>query len=225
MSLQSDKGTEFKNKEFQMFLRSNQIHLFTTENPETKASIVERFQRTLKSRMWKYFTYHQTRKYIDVLPDIVDGYNNTYHRSIRRTPISVNKSNEIEVTQALYGTKQSKQSKNKLNVGDLVRINKTKRTFEKGYLPNWTKELFKIVHIIKSLPLTFKIEDLDGEKIEGSFYGNELQCIKDDEIYEIESVLAHRTRRVGNKTIKEIKVHWLGYPSKFDSWIPRANVV
>ena len=128
LSLQTDKVTEFKNKEFQQFLKSNKIHFFTTENPETKASIVERFQRTLKARMWKYFTYHQTRKYIDVLQNFVDGYNTTYHRSIKRSPISVNETNEIEVTQALYGNKQAKQPK--LNIGDLVRINKTKRTFD-----------------------------------------------------------------------------------------------
>ena len=59
-SLQTNKGTEFKNKDFQNFLKSRKIHIFTTENPETKASIVERFQRTLKSRMWKYFTHHRT---------------------------------------------------------------------------------------------------------------------------------------------------------------------
>ena len=71
-SLQTDKGTEFKNKDFQNFLKSKKIHFFTTENPETKASIVESFQRTLKSRMWKYFTHHRTLRYVDVLPKLVD---------------------------------------------------------------------------------------------------------------------------------------------------------
>ena len=74
-SLQTDKGTEFKNKEFQNFLKTKKIHFFTTENPETKASIVERFQRTLKTRMWKYFTHHRTLRYVDILPKLVHGYN------------------------------------------------------------------------------------------------------------------------------------------------------
>ena len=65
--LQTDKGTECKNKDFQNFLKSKKIHFFTIENPETKASIVERFQRTLKSRMWKYFTHHRTLRYFDIL--------------------------------------------------------------------------------------------------------------------------------------------------------------
>ena len=57
LSLQTDKGSEFKNKDFQMYLKKKKVHFFTTDNPETKASIVERFQRTLKTKMWKYFTF------------------------------------------------------------------------------------------------------------------------------------------------------------------------
>ena len=71
LSLQTDKGTEFKNKLFQQYLKKNQIHFFTPENPETKAGIVEQFQRTLKTRMWKYFTHKKTRHYIDVLNSLV----------------------------------------------------------------------------------------------------------------------------------------------------------
>ena len=81
-SLQTDKGTEFKNKDFQNFFKSKKIHFFTTENPETKASIVERLQRTLKSRMWKYFTHHRTLRYLDVLSKLVYAYNHSYHHSI-----------------------------------------------------------------------------------------------------------------------------------------------
>ena len=77
--LQTDKETEFKNKEFQNFLKTKKIHFFTTENSETKASIVERFQRTLKTRMWKYFTHHCTLRYVDILPKLIHGYNHAYH--------------------------------------------------------------------------------------------------------------------------------------------------
>ena len=87
--LQTDKGTEFKNKEFQNFLKTKKVHFFTTENPETKASIVERFQRTLKTRMWKYFTHHRTLRYVDILPKLLHGYNHAYRRSIKCAPVSV----------------------------------------------------------------------------------------------------------------------------------------
>ena len=101
-SLQTDKGTEFKNKHFQTFLKSKKIHFFTTENPETKASIVERFQRTLKSCMWKYFTHHRTLRYVDILSKLVEGYNHAYHRSIKRAPISVTPKNEPQVSEILF---------------------------------------------------------------------------------------------------------------------------
>ena len=86
--LQTDKGTEFLNRKFQSFPKEKNIHFFTT-NSELKASVVERFNRTLKTRMWKYFTAKNNRVYIDILQDIVHGYNNSYHRSTGRAPASV----------------------------------------------------------------------------------------------------------------------------------------
>ena len=134
-SLQTDKGKEFKNTHFQTFLESRGILCFTTENTETKASIVKRFQRTLKTRMWKYFTHGRTLRYVDLLQKFVRGYNNAYHRSIKRAPATVNVHNEALVSKALYGEGAAKQW-SKLKNGDIVRINKTKRTFDKGYLRN-----------------------------------------------------------------------------------------
>ena len=120
----------------------------------------------------------------------------------------------------------SKSAKPKFQIGDKVRINKTKRTFDKGYLPNWTQEIFEITHVNKTFsPITYKIKDLQGEQYLGTYYEHELQLIKDDEIYEIDSVLDRRTRREGKKIIKEIKVNWQGYPKQFLSWIPESYLV
>ena len=78
----------------------------------------------------------------------------------------------------------------KFKVGNKVRINKTKRTFDKGYLPKWTREIFEITHVNKTFsPITYKIKELQGEQILGTYYKHELQLIKDDGIYEIDSVL------------------------------------
>ena len=87
--LQTDRGTEFTNRVFQKFLKENDVHFFTTYNDETKASIVERFNRTLKTKMWKYFTHRETLRYMDVLPDMVESYNRTVHRSIGMPPAEV----------------------------------------------------------------------------------------------------------------------------------------
>ena len=175
--------------------------------------------------MWKYFTHHRTLRYVDVLPKLVDGYNHAYHRSIKRAPVSETIRNEPEVSEILCGKNKSKSIRSKLKVGDYVRINKTKRTFDKGYLPNWTQELFKISAVVKTqFPITYKIEDLDGESVRGTFYSQELQHVEKDQIYEIESVLAHRKRKVGKKWVKKFKVHWKGYPPKFDSWILESDL-
>ena len=125
-SLQTDKGTEFKNKEFQNLLKTKKIHFFTTENPVTKASIVERFQRTLKPRMWKYFTHYRTLRYLDILPKLLYGYNHAYHRSIKFAPVSVTLKNETQVSENLYGKSNSKKVKPKFKVGVFVRINYNK---------------------------------------------------------------------------------------------------
>ena len=81
--LQTAKGTEFLNRNFQSFLKERNIHFFTT-NRELNASVVERFNWTFETRMWKYFTSKNTLVYIDILQDIVYGYNNSYHPSMER---------------------------------------------------------------------------------------------------------------------------------------------
>ena len=84
-----------------MMLKAEGIHFYTT-NSEVKASIVERFNRTLKSRMRRYFTWKNTLKYIDVLPQLVKSYNHSYHRSIGMKPAEVNGRNESIVWKRLY---------------------------------------------------------------------------------------------------------------------------
>ena len=74
-------------------------------------------------------------------------------------------------------------------------------------------------------PITYKIKDLDDEVVKGTFYAHELQRVEKGQIYEIDSVLDNRKRKVGKKRVKEIKVHWKGYPSKFDSWILESDLV
>ena len=81
----------------QKLLEEEGVHFFTTYNVETKASVVERFNRTLKSCMWRYITEHQTRKYTPILQQLMHAYNHTYHRSIGRTPAQVDQKNEEEV--------------------------------------------------------------------------------------------------------------------------------
>ena len=164
--------------------------------------------------MWKYFTHANTLKYLDVLEDIMDSYNNTFHRSIGMAPADVKSEHQAQIAERLYPLKR--KPKWKLIVGDKVRISKGKRVFKKGYLPNWTDEIFTVKHRYPTDPATYGIEDYGGESIKGKFYEYELQkVIKDDDVYDVERIL--KTRKVNGKVQHFVK--WKGYPDKFNSWI------
>ena len=219
--IQTDQGTEFFNKHFKALMNEEEIQLYNTYN-ETKASIVERVIRTLKTRMWRYFTAKKTMRYIDVLPDLVDSYNRSKHRSIQKKPINVTENNEREVWHTLYGERENKEPiKYKFEVGDQVRISKMKRTFEKGYLPNFSKEIFTVSQQILRRPPVYKLKDYDQEELSGTFYNEDLQkVIKEDDVYEVEKILKKR----GKGKNSQVFVKWLGYPAKFNSWIPASQV-
>ena len=131
--LRTDKGTEFINESFQQYLKKQGIKFYTATN-EPKGAVVERGNRTLKSKLYRYFTGVNSLRYIDVLQDIADSYNNTYHRSIGRPPATVSLLNAGQVRRKLYGKiERSKSKRFKFKVGDHVRLSPRKRLFKKGY--------------------------------------------------------------------------------------------
>jgi hypothetical protein len=213
--LQTDKGAEFTNRVFQKFLKEHDVHFFTTHNEETKASIVERFNRTLKTEMWKYFTHRETLTYVVVLSEMVASYNHTVHRTIGIPSAEVTWANQTTVSKRLCGRKGPKTSC-KFSSGDRVRLSKARCTFKKGYLPNWTEELFTVVKCIETRPLVYLVKDDHGEILEGTLYIEELQkVIKTDDMYNIETIL--KKRKKGRRV--QYLVKWLGYPESFNSWI------
>ena len=119
------------------------VALYSTENEE-KSSVAERWNRTMKLIMWKYFTANNTNKYIDELQNMVNKYNTTYHRSIKLSPSDArNPSNYKHVFTALYGKIRLPPPLDD-GVGEKVRIVRKKDTFEKGFTPNWTEEVFAV---------------------------------------------------------------------------------
>ena len=207
-----DKGKEFYNKDVK-----DLVELYSTENEE-KSSVVERWIRTMKEKMWKYFTDKNTNIYIDILPSLVKDYNNTRHSSIKMTPVKASKKeNELTVWRNLYPEHLEIHDINpKFSVGDQVRISKKKKTFEKGYTTRWTEEIFTIVEVKRSRPPTYKIADLNGEEIKGSFYEPELQKTS-QEIFRIEKVI----KRGKKKSL----VKWKGYSDDFNSWVDNKGIV
>ena len=111
LMLQSDNGTEYKNVQFQSLLKECDIRFYTSENDHIKAAIAERFNRTLKTRMYRYFTHSRSFRYVDVLQDLVYSYNHTHHSSIGMEPAMVSPNNEQCVRRKLFHLQPEKKMK------------------------------------------------------------------------------------------------------------------
>ena len=148
--------------------------------------------------------------YIDKLDDIVIKCNNTYHTSIKIKPVDVKDNTYIDF-------KKEVNDKNpKFKVGDHVRISKYKNIFTKGYMPNWSEELFVISNIKNTVPWTYVLNNLNGEEIIGTFHENELQKTNQKE-FRVENVL----KKKGDK----LYAKWKGYDNSFNSWIDKKDIV
>lgn len=218
--LQTDAGKEFLGQEMQRVLKKNNIQFRVARSPDIKAAVAERFIRTLKGRLWRYFTYTKNYRYLDVLQKIVESYNNTIHSAIKMTPASVTLQNANIARKNLnrrYGQKAHKPPRYK--VGDLVRVSRAKSAFDKGYEGGWTEEIFKIERISASRPPhVYILKDLREEEIEGIFYEEEICRVRKDlnnEIWEIDEIL----ETVGKGRSKKYLVSWKGYPKSFNSYV------
>ena len=178
-----DQGKEFYNQHmYKIFKFKNEDILEKDENGEYKNHIysvfnsgknpvIERFNKTLTNKLWKQFTVQENQKWLNILQKITSKYNNTIHRTINTTPSLASKNPSlVKIKEEIYSNK-----KPKFKINDRVRIFKYKNKFEKGYKGYWTKEVFKVTKINNTNPIMYTIQDLNNEKIQGSFYTEELQ--------------------------------------------------
>ena len=195
-------------------MKSHKVNYFSTKS-DKKAAIVKRFNRTLKTMMWKYFYSKGTYNWVDVLDELTKNYNNIKHSTILMKPADVNRYNENLVWVTLYGSALGKLPLPKFGVGDTVWVSEYKIIFSKGYEANFTEEIFKISRVLRGDSKMYEIEDHEGEPIIGKFYEEELSAVdKKDDTYRIEKVLR---KRKGMALVK-----WLGYDSR--SWIPIEDI-
>ena len=148
--------------------------------------------------------------YFDVLDDIVNKYNNTVHRTIKMKPIDVTSDSYAE-----YNEHSNKRNL-KFKVGDHVKISKYKNNFAKGYVPNWSEEIFVIKKVKNTIPWTYNINDLNSEEITGRFYEKELQKTNQKE-FRIEKILKRKSDK--------LYVKWKEYYNSFNSWINKKDIV
>ena len=140
--LQTDKGKEFFNSNFQALMNRHGIQHFASKS-EQKSAVVERFNRTIKTRIWTYLSDRGTVRRVDVIHDLVDAYNNSRNRSIGMAPADVEKKDENRLWVRLFGDIDS-YLKPQIPQGAMVRATSHKTIFDKGYMPNWTKEHFTV---------------------------------------------------------------------------------
>lgn len=225
--LHSDKGLEIKNKLFNKYCKQNNIIQIYSEN-ETKSALVERFNQSLQALLYKYLTYNETMTYIYEIQNLVDTYNNRWHRSLGMSPSEADSPSSHNVVFQRLRFKHFKLITNNLltdakyKIGTPVRISKYKEKFNRGYETNFTEEIFYIKGINTRMPLiSYKLKDGNEEDVEGTFYEKELISVSANNIeYKINKIL--KTKGKGKN--KKHYVSWKGYNDKFNSWID-ANTI
>ena len=229
--VRSDSGAEFTSKQAENYFKSLNIKHTIARNTETKANYVERVIRTIRGRLARFFTYNQTRRYIDNIQDFIYSYNNSFHRSIGMTPNQVNSKTEWIAFKNHYLLPLQKKPKkrktkvyNQYKIGDSVRISRLRSTFPSKYGSNWSFEIFRIknAYIREGIPV-YKLADWNGEIIKGVFYQNEITKItaQNSDFYHIDQVLKRRKK---GKKITHYFVSWKGWPATFNSWISAAQL-
>ena len=165
--------------------------------------------------MYKKFTENNNTIFYNILDKLTNNYNNKYHSTIKMTPVEASKKINENKIKNIYNFEKIKKL-SKFKIGDRVRISLEKNIFEKGYETNWTQEIFVIYDIKYSNVPYYYLKDLNNEKLKGSFYEQELQKKKQDDLYSIEKILKTKTNK--------IFVKWRGYDSSFNSWIDKNTL-
>ncbi|KAL3104610.1 hypothetical protein niasHT_022321 [Heterodera trifolii] len=167
----TDQGKEFTARAVQHFFRARDVeHFCMLTSPQFHAGMAERANRSIKERLYRYFTERNTYKWIDVVQDIVRAINHSPNSSIGMRPADVNFKNAEALRQKLHDAAENVvRSKPKYRVGDRVRIEKYKHVFQKGYLPRFTNELFTVVEVhTERSPVVYRLRDDHNEIISGT---------------------------------------------------------
>ncbi|KAL3111131.1 hypothetical protein niasHT_012339 [Heterodera trifolii] len=231
-TLLTDQGLEFKAKEVQEYFKSKNVkNFFMYTSPRIHAGMAERANRTIKERLYRYFTERGTQKWVDVIQKIVHGINHSYNSSIKMRPVDVNFENAEKLRKKLKqnangGTAEAaaaaakrKQPPPRFQVGDRVRIEKYKHVFQKGYTGRFTNEVFTVAEVhTDRLPVKYRIRDDDDSLIKGRFYANDLCRVlesknddaDDDALYDIEKVVRKRKKQ----GVEYVLVKWKGYSQR-----------
>jgi hypothetical protein len=218
-------GTEFKNKILKLYLDEEGVKHYFAYSPY-HANYAERCVRTVKSRLFKHFTKTETVNWLSVLDDMADSLNSTVHSTTKMAPKDISIKDEREVYEKVYLPVELKREKEpivfKFRKGDKVHISSKRGVFEKGYTPQFSQELFVIAVCLPTHPVRYRLKDLSGEVLLGSYYEAEMlkALVDDDPTFIIDKVI----RRKNVKGEKQALIQWKYYSKKFNSWIPESEI-
>src|SRR5215470_12474007 len=233
--IQTDQGKEFLNKHVQRVFKKYGIRHFFTHSPDIKAALVERFNRTFKTRLYRHLTSIGGKSYLPVLQKLVDSYNKTVHSALDGlTPEEASHPKNFE-QQWEHQNHDLLESRGKIKpiehshldtkfkVGDMVRISRSKTSFNKGYLPNWSEEVFTVAKIIYRRPVVYQLVDLEEKEIGGVFYNPELQLVKgyDKDLLKVNVLRRKTDKKTGEK---QALIHYRGYPETSTKWIAERDL-
>lgn len=222
--LGGDRGVEFINKKMQTYCSKNNI-IYTPNYNYVHASFVERANRTFKKILFSWMTENETLNYLPHLQELVQLYNKRYNRTMMMSPNDAElKENHLQLRRNMsrhYVNFFRRKRKPTFQVGDIVRIAKSKGHFSRSFHEQSQVEFFKINKVNTRLPIpTYTISDYDGDEvIIGNFYGFELSHVR-NEVWRIDHVI--KKRKIRKKT--QYFVRWKGFGSKHDQWIDEKDI-
>jgi hypothetical protein len=226
ISIFFDRGTEFKNRLVRPYLASQGIEMMHP-NSEKKAAIIERFNKTFQTLIYRFLTHNQTETYIHELDSLLATYNERKHRTLKymspaAAELDQNQAQVLAAHSERYAKLATKRKRPKYKIGDrvLVKSLPTNR-FHRGYHHSFRREHFEIIEVKTRMPIPMYIlRSLNkGDVIQGGFYAEELEKIK-GEVFKIQ-ILGKRMYR-GRK---QLLVRWIGFDDSHNQWIDEADVV
>ena len=244
--IMTDQGKEYTSKSIHEYFQRRGIEQYSMlTSPQCHAPMAERAIRTLKERLYRYFTHRNTKRWIAVLQPFVHAINNSHNKSIGMKPVDVNFANAPKLMNKLKAAAEKKfsgrkYSMAKFKIGDMVRIEKYKHAFEKGYAPNFTSEIFSVCKVrTSSRPITYRLIDTKGNILEGWFYSQDLSLVKIHKTtkptvnkrqnvqHDVEQtwVIDQIVDRKKKNGIEYAYVKWKGFDNKHNSWIPFDSII
>ena len=225
-----DRGTEYKNKQVKSLLTSHNLSIIHPSSGH--ASHVERANLSLQKLLYMRMQETGKRKWSDYLSTAVNIMNSREHRIIKMSPNEAEDEKNrslLDQAMSLYrdeavtsqlNNRGVKKKVSRFKVGDKVRLQKARSVFNRGYLPTFTNEVFKVTKVLDHLPITmYKIAEWDETEIEGHFYPEELTLFRGN-VFKLEKIL----KRGMYNGIPSAFVKWKGFDNKYNSWVPLTKI-